>query len=119
MLKILVIEDEEIVSNLLQDILSELGSVEIALGKDEAISKIVQDRFDLIIADYYLKDSNSIEILFEASASVKNVPIILMSGYANDQMKREASELNIGAFMPKPLNFDDLFSHINRLTKIN
>lgn len=116
MLNILVIEDEETVGHLLKDILSELGPVDNAFGKDEAIKKILHTKFDLIIADYYLGESNTIEVLFETSELIKNIPVILMSGYANERMRNEASELNIGAFMPKPLNFDELFEHIYRLT---
>ena len=80
--KILIIEDEELLSNLLKNKLSELG-YEVSVASDglqgfEAIKEIVPD---LILLDLVMPKMNGFEVMrkMQEDDSISSIPIIIVS----------------------------------------
>ena len=80
--KILIIEDEELLSNLLKNKLSELG-YEVSVASDglqgfEAIKEVVPD---LILLDLVMPKMNGFEVMrkMQEDDSISSIPIIIVS----------------------------------------
>ncbi len=82
MKKIIIVEDEEILRNLLHKKLTAEGyQVDVAEDGEEGLSKIRADRPDLILLDIIMPKMNGIEMLEEMvkDETLKDIPVIVVS----------------------------------------
>ncbi len=80
--KILIIEDEELLSNLLKNKLSELGyEVSVASNGLEGFQAIKEIVPDLILLDLVMPKMNGFEVMrkMQEDDSISNIPIIIVS----------------------------------------
>ena len=108
--RILIVEDNVISGVLLQEVLKELGYINVSLAKNgkEAI-ELFSDKLDLIFMDINLPDSNGIELskIFHNIYRHKDVPIIC---YSTDYLRYEKECIAAGIvdYLPKPLSHKKL-----------
>lgn len=111
MAKILIVEDEELM----------LKALEFRLRKDdhdvvgvkdgrEALIKVKEENFDLIITDIMLPFVSGLEIIgkVKQTARLSNIPIIVLSAVGLESVILEAFELGIDDFITKPFNLTEL-----------
>ncbi len=82
MKKIIIVEDEEILRNLLQKKLTEEGySVEVAENGEEGLVKIRENRPDLILLDIIMPKMGGFEMLEEMQKDegIAGIPVIVVS----------------------------------------
>ncbi len=82
MKKIIIVEDEEILRNLLEKKLSGEGySVEVAENGEEGLMKIRANRPDLILLDIVMPKMGGFEMLEEMQKddNIKDIPVIIVS----------------------------------------
>jgi len=108
--KILIIDDEKTILDLLQDMLKEIDiPLEVKADPDGLDALLVIGSFkpDIIIIDYNLTDVNGIQIIskIRANEDYKLIPIILISGFLNDVA---IEDLGINAFLKKPFSIKDI-----------
>lgn len=104
---VLVVDDDRDYAKLLQRLLQREGfSVEIALDGDEALRKIRNKRYQLVILDKNLPKRSGLDILQEMrnSKSLSRVPVIFISGSAHLEEAAQAAQI-LGAkkFLSKKL----------------
>ena len=110
--KILVIDDEEILIKTFSHLLEKQGyEVLFALRGPDAMALAEAEDFDLVLSDIRLPGQNGVEIvrnIYELLKKEKrNCPaVIFITGYADQDLERQAKELNPIAFLSKP--FDTL-----------
>lgn len=113
--KILIVEDEGIVSIDIRNILRNLGYnfIEMVFSGKEALNKTQDWNPDVILMDIGLKgDIDGIEtarIIKEKS----NTQIIFLSGFADDNTLARANKINPVGYIIKPINnkeLDDVIS---------
>ena len=110
--KILVAEDSSVIQNLTKKILS-LQNYEISAVKDgrKVIDKLESETFDLILMDIHMPVMDGMECAREIR-KMKNknadVPIIAITGNANNYSLDDFKEAGINGYHPKPLNYDTL-----------
>lgn len=107
--KILIVEDEFIVANNLQLILTEAGYsiIGIAASGGEARECVLQFKPDLVLLDIRLKGKLSgIDIGRELRAN--HIPFIYLSAYANQTILEEAKKTEPYGFLVKPVREKDL-----------
>jgi CheY-like chemotaxis protein len=107
--KILVVDDEPGIRELLFDILNFLGFQSIVAANGvEALETLARDKVDLIISDIRMPQMNGIELLKAAKKQNPKIPFILVSGYKlNDVDKAFADEMANG-FLAKPFEIDQI-----------
>jgi len=99
--KILIIDDEELVIESLKKLLKKKGyESEIARNGEEAISKVKEGDFNLIISDIRMPEKDGIETVKEIreilkQANKEKIPEILITGYADEERMEEAEKLNV------------------------
>jgi DNA-binding response OmpR family regulator len=116
---ILIIEDEENARSFLKDNVSCYGNISTISTYEDVNAEILKNKYDLIIADYYLKDKNCFQFLSEYRYQLGPVPLILVSGRPSVEMLAEALEEKIFAFIPKPIDILKLKSKIESFYNFN
>ncbi len=107
---VLVVDDEADIRTLIQDILTDEGyGVEVAANADEARSARTGRKFDLILLDIWMPDTDGITLLREWSDSGDlNCPVVIMSGHGTVDTAVEATRLGAFDFVEKPLSLAKL-----------
>ena len=113
---ILIVEDEEIVSEILITRMKRWGqNVVLATSCEEALSKIKTGRFDLVLLDIMLPDGLGYEVIPEIKQALPNINIITMTGQNTPDLERTIREFGITYFMAKPVDFDELKNIIDHI----
>jgi len=108
--QVLVVDDEEDIRALISDILSDEGyGVTVAGDAAEARAARAAKRFDLILLDIWMPDTDGITLLREwAEAGDLNCPVVVMSGHGTVDTAVEATRLGAYDFVEKPLSLAKL-----------
>ncbi len=117
--KIIVIDDDTAVTDLLSSLLRSHGfDVRATNSSTEGMNLIREEHFDLVILDLMMPEMDGWEICKEVR-SFSQVPIIVLSALNDPSMV--ASVLDAGAddYLTKPTPSRILVAHINRLTRRN
>lgn len=111
MARILIVEDEELMLKALEFRLKK-DDHEVVGVKDgrEALIKLKDENFDLIITDIMLPFVSGLEIIgkVKQTSRLSNVPIIVLSAVGLESVILEAFELGIDDFITKPFNLTEL-----------
>jgi NADH:ubiquinone oxidoreductase subunit E len=101
--KILIVDDELIVIKSGQRVLKSEGyEVEGALGGREAIVKIEQNHYDLVFTDLKMPEVDGITLIRWIRKTKPNIGIVIITGYPSQDTIKEALELGIIDYVPKP-----------------
>ncbi|WP_042220402.1 response regulator transcription factor [Oceanobacillus manasiensis] len=111
--KILIVEDEQKLSRVLQLEL-EYEGYETGIARDgkEALEKIEGGNWDLVLLDIMLPQLSGLEVLRRVRKLGESMPIILLT--ARDEVHDKVSGLDIGAndYITKPFQIEELFARI-------
>jgi DNA-binding NtrC family response regulator len=120
-LKILVVDDEAAVRELLRRGLSQLGnySVEVAANGSEAIEKVEKDLFDLILTDLKMPEMDGIELLKMIKGTRPELIVIMMTAHGSVETAVEAMKIGANDYITKPIDFNELLIHISKAHKEN
>jgi DNA-binding NtrC family response regulator len=81
--KILIVDDEAHIRKLYTDMLSrEKFKTDAAPDGEEALRKIAESDFDLVILDIEMEDTSGLELLKKIKAIRPNLPVILNTAYS-------------------------------------
>lgn len=101
--KILVVDDELVVIKSAERVLKSEGyQVEGALGGREAIMKLGQESYDLVFTDLKMPEVDGISLIRWVRKSKPNIGIVIITGYPSQDTMKEALELGIIDYVPKP-----------------
>ena len=109
--KILIVDDEPDICNLVSDILSETGySVNSAFSKEEAIKIMENSGISLVITDIWMNDNEKegFELLEWCKAYNALTPVLIMSGHGTIEYAMNAAKNGAYDFLEKPFNSDRL-----------
>jgi len=120
-MKILVVDDEAPIRDMLQRGLIQRGgfSVEVAQNGIEAIEKIEKDVFDLVLTDLMMPEMGGLELLKTIKGTRPEVMVILMTAYGSIETAVEAMRIGADDYITKPVDFNELLIHISKAQKEN
>lgn len=119
MAKILIIDDEESIRNVLRDIL-EMEDYEVDEAKDgiNALSKIKKSNFDAVICDIKMPKMDGMEVLERIQILRPDIPIIMISGHGDIDTAVETVKKGAFDYISKPPDLNRLLITIrNALDK--
>ena len=109
MKKILVVEDDESIHNLIKEVLKkEHYSVVSAYSGTEALLVIEKEKIDLILLDLMLPGLNGEEIV----KRVKNIPIIVISAKMDQENKVKVLLDGANDYIVKPFDTEELIARV-------
>lgn len=107
--KILIIDDDELVCQSLKKILAKLGYLtEYTTEAEYALDKIEQLDPDLILLDIYLTSMNGLDLLKAIHSNHFNIPVIMITAFADVNIAVKAMKLGATEFLLKPIDIDQL-----------
>lgn len=107
--KILVVDDEATVCTSIQKILTKRGySVDNSLNAKDALIKIKNNKFDLVITDLMMPDTDGMELLEIIKQHYPELEVIVITGYASIDTAVKATKLGASDYLPKPFTPDEL-----------
>lgn len=117
--KVLIIDDESIIRQLLKENISRIEDViiEEAVSVDEAKAKLALTRYSLIITDFHLKPGTGIDILNYLKEIGCNTPTIVITG-AGISEKQNSLKNGATAFISKPYDYLELIYIAKNLIKL-
>jgi len=106
---ILVIEDEVAVNNNIRKILLKKGyHVDQALTKSEALQKIEERAYRLVLLDLRIPGVKGLELLETIREKRPDAKVIIVTGYASIETAVETAKLGAIDFLPKPFTPEEI-----------
>jgi DNA-binding NarL/FixJ family response regulator len=117
-MKVLIIDDSELVCNRLRARLIEQGRVEVeeANQTGQAIEALRLGLPEVVILDLILPDGASFQLIRFAKSVDPGITVIVLTNYAFSSYRRLALESGADYFFDKSSEFDQAFAVVQRLT---
>ena len=114
-LRILVIDDEVNICEILAQYLSDCGHhVDVASNGEEGLSKMRGGAYNLVICDLYMPGMGGIETLERIKELDENIEVILITGHCSIESAVESMKKGAYDYLSKPFNLEELEILINR-----
>jgi len=116
--KVLVVDDEKILSELLKDILQSLGCEVMVFSTPETAMEYYRSNhdFDVVMLDVLMPHISGVELYDRMKKITPEIKTIFMSGYSKDTEVEKIVELNTNvAFIRKPYSASDLSEKLREL----
>jgi len=114
--KILVVDDEEIVRNSLHDWLREDGyTVEAAEDGFKALEKIKENPWDIVLVDLKMPRMDGLELMERIKEIKPEIQIVIITAYATVHTAVEAIKKGAYDYLVKPFNPEEISLLIKRL----
>ncbi|MCB9252509.1 MAG: response regulator [Flavobacteriales bacterium] len=113
-IKIGIVEDDLLMSQLISNTLINLGYniTSVASNYDDAIKMIENEKPDILLLDIYLEGDKSGIDVAETLNKKYNLPFIFLTANAGKETLEQAKKVNPPAFLVKPFNNNDLYASI-------
>ncbi|MEN8208136.1 MAG: response regulator [Candidatus Fermentibacteria bacterium] len=111
--KVMIVEDDHLVSEMIRGMLEELGYEIAASAEDghEALGIIKEVKPDVILMDIKMPKMSGIEAAILIQKHFPT-PVVILSAYETEELVRESSEAGVGAYVVKPPQPAELFRAI-------
>jgi len=107
--RLLIVEDELLLRNNLKEAFSGHGyHVEVASDGAEALQRLDQERFNMVITDMKMPKASGLEVLTQARMKDANTLVMIMTAYADIPSAVEAMRLGAYDYIQKPCGLEDL-----------
>jgi PAS domain S-box-containing protein len=115
---ILYIDDDESQMYLVKRMVERWGyQVSTYREQNEAIDAVKSGdiRFDLVITDFKMPGISGLEVACAMRDARPDLPVLMVSGYINNQLRAQAAAAGVRELFAKPLEVEDLRDAVQRL----
>jgi DNA-binding NtrC family response regulator len=114
-IEVLVLDDEPIVGSRIKPSLEKEGyQVEIMTDSQDAVERIKQKKFDIVVTDFKMSKVTGLDLLRVQKQLWPESAVIIITGYATMEIAREAMQSGVYDFIPKPFRLQELKEVIRR-----
>jgi CheY-like chemotaxis protein len=109
--RILVVDDDEMVLMALEELLKPEGyEVHAFSSGTEALKKLDEDGFDLLMMDVIMPEMDGFELCrrVRQKEKYKEVPIVFLTAKSRDEDRAKGLEVGANLFLSKPISPDKL-----------
>jgi two-component system NtrC family response regulator len=112
----MMIEDDREMRSLLKDFLEEEGfATDSASNGVDALQMLSKDHFDLVITDIRMPGLTGLDILPRIRRLKPEIPIIVMTAYGSDDVRRRSLERGATIYLEKPIHLSKLRAVIREM----
>ena len=116
-LKVLIVEDEIKLANLIRNSIKELFfKVNIAKDGIEGLKKFQSFKPDIIISDITMPNLDGLEMC-QKIREESNIPIVILSAYSQKEKLLKAIDLGINKYFIKPFDIEEFLEYLKNLSK--
>ncbi len=102
--EVLVIDDDPtILQSIGRQLRNENLSLEPVNDPVEALKKIEKKKYDLVLCDIKMKPINGLEVLQRIKSDHPHLPVIIITGFVDDQLYAQARKIGCSALLIKPV----------------
>ncbi len=113
--RILVVDDEVVICEILSDFLTESGfDVKTAHNGDEALEILKKKQFHMMITDLKMPKMDGLELLDEARKVHKDMVMIVMTGYGTVESAIDAMKKGAYDYILKPFRIEEVLHIVKR-----
>ena len=111
----MIIDDEKIVGDMAKMSLEREGyHVETFLKGETALTRLNEERFDVVVTDLKMKGIDGMEVLKTVKTLYPDTKVIMITAFANLDTAIEALRGDVHDFFPKPVKIKELKVSIAR-----
>ena len=112
--KVLVIDDEKVVLDSVNKILTDEGyDVETNLSGRDGLTEALHADYDIVLTDIRMPDIGGMKVLRDIKRSKPSLPVIMITGYASVQSSVQAMKLGAADYVEKPFTPDQLIKAVD------
>ena len=116
--RILVVEDDPRMRALIKEYLEKDGySVSVAGGLSEAVSQLATHTIDAVLTDLRIPDGDGMDVLGRVHETDRQIPVIIMTGYASVRSAVQAIKIGAYDYIQKPFEPEELMLIVRRATE--
>ena len=118
--RVLVVEDEEPISQLLAYNLQKEGfAVAIAADGDDALVAVAEARPDLVLLDWMLPNVSGIELCrqFRARTETRDMPIIMLTARGEEEDRVRGLDVGADDYVTKPFSMSELVARMRAVLR--
>jgi DNA-binding NarL/FixJ family response regulator len=118
-MKILICDDHKIVRDGLRQILHQLEGltlIEEAANGDEALARLKQSNFEVVLLDISLPDKNGLEVLKMVKARWPLTNVLMLSMHPQEQYAIRALKLGASGYLTKDTASEELLTAVKRVS---
>lgn len=117
--KILIADDEAVLLHVLHKIFTKEGyEVDTSENGEDALIKIMNEKYDLVILDKKMPKKTGIDVLREIKKQNLNVMVIIMTAFGTIDNAVEAIKLGAFDYIEKPFENDDIIEKVKKALKV-
>jgi len=117
-IKVLVVDDDRRMVKTICDILTVKGFTAVdAYSGEEALEKVRSQHPGCVLMDIKMQGMNGVEALKLIKNENPDLPVVLMSAYATDELEQEGRRQGAYAVLTKPIDFQMVLSFLSLLRK--
>jgi len=117
-MKILLMEDDAVLSDILLDFLRESWSVTYAYNAQEVYQLLEEDDYDLFIFDINVVGENGLELLEELRSFNNTTPTIFITAYRDTAYLKKAFDIGANDYIKKPFELEELSARIYNIKRL-
>lgn len=102
--RVLIVDDERSIAQVLAEFVSELATVEIATDGPAALAAVVRTRPDVVLLDMNMPGMSGLDVLRKLSSLDASIPVILITATADDGAIADALKAGAFSYIPKPFH---------------
>ena len=118
--KIIIAEDSSVIQNIIKKILAQLKfEIKTVKNGKQVLALLEKDTYDLILMDIFMPVMDGMacsKAIRDLDGDNKDVPILAITGNANNYSEEEFKQAGINEFIPKPINYDGLVEMVKKYT---
>ena len=106
---ILLVDDHDATRETLTEVIRDLGhKVQGAATQAEALRRIEERRFDLVLTDLKLPDGSGLEVMRRLKQASPETPVVMITGHATIDNAVEATRMGAYEYLTKPVDLNRL-----------
>lgn len=115
--KLMIVDDEEDIRNMLTLQLSRYFTVISAKNGTEGLKQIAEEQPDLVVCDIMMPEMNGIEFTrkLKENFTISHIPVILLTAYSSEELQLEGIRNGADSYITKPFSPQYLLARIINL----
>ena len=118
-LNVLVVDDSECIREVLTALLSRKGHrCESAANGREAMEKVTQGHFDVVITDVVMPEMDGITLTRELALRFSDLPVMIMTGQLDEHCRKSALSAGAREVLRKPFEISEFMVRLHKMVDI-
>lgn len=114
MADVLIVDDDEVIRDTLDELLSEQYNCQTVDTADQALAKLRTETFDLVLTDISMPGLSGLELLGKVLEQCPTTPVIIISGITDQDHAQALIKLGAFDYLLKPFRLEVVEKSVRR-----